>query len=26
MTFLAETDEKRFKAVMMLMQKFEKVK
>ena len=26
MTFLAETDEKRFKAVMLLMQKFEKVK
>ena len=26
MTFLAETDEKRFKAVMMLMQKFEKVR
>ena len=26
MTFLAETDEKRFKAVMLLMQKFDKVK
>ena len=26
MTFLAETDEKRFKAVMMLMQKFDKVR